>query len=220
MHRKQYSFLFLVAILTLLASVSFQAVAQTDSEAIQHSVLPVKTHPSQGDVREVEGGQAELFRSDAGITMSFRTNELEAGNIYTAWWVIINNPEACADNPCAPGDFLANPDVVGTEVTYADGLYMSDIGRMEFAGSLAAGDVPEGWFGNGLTNPLGAEIIVVIQDHGPAIPDMVEGMINTLREGCTDESVPAPYPDVAKADGAPGPNACALVQVAHFQPPQ
>jgi len=42
-------------------------------------------------------------------------------------------------------------------------------------------------------------------------------MLNTYRSGCTDESLPASFPDTAKADGEPGPNTCALVQAAVFQ---
>jgi len=46
---------------------------------------------------------------------------------------------------------------------------------------------------------------------------MAEMMLNTYRSGCTDESLPASFPDTAKADGEPGPNTCALVQAAVFQ---
>ncbi|MGH2592273.1 MAG: hypothetical protein ACRDGG_02035, partial [Anaerolineae bacterium] len=77
--------------------------------------------------------------------------------------------------------------------------------------------VPGGWFGNGFTNPRGAEIHLVLHDHGPMIPELVANQISTLRGGCTDASVPAAYPPIAKADGIPGPNTCRLVQFAVFQ---
>jgi hypothetical protein len=193
------------------------SAAQESTETVGYTTTAVRTHPSQGDVVDVEGGQAELFSTEAGITMNLRTSGLEEGHIYTAWWVVINNPENCSASPCAPDDVLGNVDGVVTEVTYADGILVTEDREMEFAAALAAGEVPEAWFGNGLTNPMGAEIHIVIQDHGTAIPEIAGDMLNSLRAGCTDESVPAPYPDIAKADGEPGPNTCKLVQFAVFQ---
>jgi len=83
---------------------------------------------------------------------------------------------------------------------------------------LPAGDVENNpWFGNGFTNPTGAEIHLVINDHGPLIPEMADTMLNSYRGGCTDESLPGSFPETAKADGEPGPNTCALVQATIFQ---
>jgi hypothetical protein len=199
MLRNPFVLLLLVVVVLLLASVP--AGAQTDMETVHHTTGVVRTHPSQGDVTEVEGAQAELFSTENGITMNFRTTGLENGHVYTAWWIIFNNPENCAAAPCAPSDI--GGDGVNANVTYADGILVSDEGRMEFAGSLAAGDIPEAWFGDPLSNPLGAEVHLVVHDHGPLIPELAGDMINSLRAGCTDESVPPPYPDNAKADGEP-----------------
>jgi hypothetical protein len=55
----------------------------------------VHTHPSQGEVRDIEGSQAELFVTEEGITINFRTRELEKRHVYTAWIVVLNNPENC-----------------------------------------------------------------------------------------------------------------------------
>jgi hypothetical protein len=77
--------------------------------------------------------------------------------------------------------------------------------------------VDEAWFGNGFTNPMGAEIHVVINDHGLLIPDMADTMLNTYRGGCQDEGLPPPFPATAISDGEPGPNTCRLVQFAIFQ---
>ena len=63
-----------------------------------------------------------------------------------------------------------------------------------------------------------AEIHLVVNDHGPAIPGMVDEMLHTYRGGCTDDSLPPPFPATAKSDGAPGPNTCRLYQSATFQP--
>ena len=110
-----------------------------------------------------------------------------------------------------------NNDGVQGNLTWGDSiLYNGEDGRMTFTAHVAAGDIPEPWYDYGLTNPTGAEIHLVINDHGEFIPEMASTMLNTYRGGCTDESLPPPFPDTAKADGEAGPNACALIQVAIF----
>lgn len=213
MYRRTFLVLGLLVMLVLTVSVS----AQSDMPIVQHTTATVRTHPSQGDVREIEGSRAELFVTEEGMTMNFQTAELEEGHVYTAWVAIINNPENCASNPCAGPDILTNTNNTNTELTYGDGILVGSDLRMEFAGFVPAGDVPEAWYGNGFSNPLGAEIHIVINDHGPLIPELAGSMMNSYRGGCTDESLPAPFPDTAKADGEPGTNTCRLIQFAVFQ---
>lgn len=189
---------------------------ETGATAVHSMSAPVQTHPSQGDVRTVEGGQAQLHVTENGAMFSFRTDELVNGHVYTAWWVVVNNAQACPTVPCAPPDILGEPDLYQSEVTYGDGILVGDDGRMEFAGYLPTGAVAEPWIGNGFTNPVEAEIHIVINDHGPFIPEMASTMLNSYRGGCTDESLPGIFPDTAIADGEPGPNKCALVQFAVF----
>jgi hypothetical protein len=67
---------------------------------------------------------------------------------------------------------------------------------------------------------LGAEIHLVINDHGPMIPEFMPGMIHTYRGGCADSSpFPAIFPATALADGVVGPNTCRLYQAAVFLAP-
>jgi hypothetical protein len=210
-------FTLLMVLLAIVLTVPGLVIAQDSS--VHMTSAGVFTHPSQGDVQPVEGAQATLFTTAAGATMSFRTDLLEDGHVYTAWWVIVNNPEACSASPCPTGEILGNSDLVQAEITQADGILVSEEGAMEFAGFLAAGDVDvdEAWFGNGVTNPMGAEIHIVINDHGPLITDMADTMLNTYRGGCQDEGLPPPFPPTAISDGEAGPNTCRLVQFAIFQ---
>ena len=203
--------LFLMVVLTTVLS------AQSDMPDVQHMTSIVRSHPSQGDVREIEGGQAELFVTQEGITVNFRTTELEEGHVYTAWVAIVNNPENCTASPCVPPDLLNITNNTNAEITFGDGILVGSDQRMSFAGFVTTGIVPEGWFGNEFTNPFGAEIHIVINDHGPLIPELAGTMLNSYRGGCTDDSLPPPFPDSAKADGEPGPNTCRLIQVAVFQ---
>ena len=45
---------------------------------------------------------------------------LEPGNVYTAWWVLANNPEFCEADPCSGGDFIGKAVEGETVVTYAE----------------------------------------------------------------------------------------------------
>jgi hypothetical protein len=63
-----------------------------------------------------------------------------------------------------------------------------------------------------------AEIQLVLNDHGAKLPAYMPEMTHTYRAGCTDASLPGIFPNSAKADGTPGPNACQLYQVAAFEP--
>jgi hypothetical protein len=207
-----------IVLLALVVVLTVPVLVTAQDTTVHMTSADVFTHPSQGDVQPVEGAQATLFTTEAGATMSFRTNLLEDGHVYTAWWVIVNNPEACSAIPCPTSEILGASDLVQAEITQADGILVSEEGVMEFAGFLAAGDVDvdEAWFGNGFTNPMGSEIHIVINDHGLLISDMSNMMLNTYRGGCQDEGLPPPFPPTAISDGEPGPNTCRLVQFAVF----
>jgi len=179
----------------------------------------VVTHPETGAMAPVEGATAHIVRSAEGVTVQMHTMNLEPGNVYTAWWVLANNPDVCEASPCSGADFVGKAADAQTEVAYADGVIVGESGEAHFAAYLPVGEVTDDpWFGNGFTNPAGAEIHLVINSHGPLIPERAGEMLNTYRAGCTDESLPAPFPATAKADGEAGPNTCALVQAAVFQP--
>ena len=176
----------------------------------------VKTHMSRGEVQLVEDARAQLVTSIVGATLSFDTEALQPGHAYTAWWVIINKPEACEGSPCTSKEVLTQTEALDADVGYATGVIADEYGTANFFAHLPLGDIPQNWFGNGFSNPR-AEIHVVINDHGPVIPGQEEEMTSTYRGGCTDESLPGIFPDTAKADGLAGPNACQLYQFAIFQ---
>jgi hypothetical protein len=185
--------------------------------AAQHTPAPVTTHPSQGPVMLVPGAIATLVTTDAGAQMTLRTSGLAPGHPHTVWFVAVNSPDQCASRPCTSADILFNTHIVQADVTYLTGNVVGNNGTAGFGGTIRAGALPDGWFGNGFTNPRGAEIHLILMDHGPKIPSLVANQISTLRGACTDASIPAAFPPAAFADGIPGPNTCRLVQVAIFQ---
>jgi hypothetical protein len=176
----------------------------------------VSWHPQSG-AGLVDGAYATLRAGKSGVSFTLHTNQLKAGNIYTLWFVAINAPENCATSPCTASDILGNTELVRANVTYGAGHVAGGSGQAAFAGQISAGAMPEGWYDIDFSNPLGAEIHLVLNDHGPMIPDLVSNMLHTYRGGCTDASLPPPFPATAKADGTPGPNTCRLYQSAIFQ---
>ncbi len=166
----------------------------------------------------IEGATARLVATDAGASVILRTHGLEPGHAYTLWYVVINNPEACAGTPCTGPDILLNPQV-DAQVTFGAGTVTGNSGRATFAAHMPVGPV-DGWLADRtFHNPRGAEYHFVINDHGPKLAAHMPGMIHTYRGGCSDDSpFPPIFPDTALADGEPGPNRCLLTQVAIFQP--
>lgn len=166
--------------------------------------------------RSIEGAEAQLKTADWGAAMTLRTAELPPGHVVTAWWVVITKPEACSATPCPPGDVIGKSAQVGTQITYADGVVVGADGKAGFRSLLPAGPVGEGWYPASFDNPMTAEIHLVLNDHGPLISGLAPSMLTSYRGGCSDESLPPPFPATAKSDGVPGPNACRLVQDAIF----
>lgn len=166
----------------------------------------------------VEGASASLVATASGATARVQTRDLEPGNAYTLWFVLINNPDQCASHPCTARDIFTNP-AADAQVTYGAGHVVGASGVATFSTHLDAGPV-EGWLPDrSLHNPLGAEYHFVVNDHGPTLADHMPGMIRTYRGGCSDDSpFPPIFPPTALADGDPGPNRCLLYQVAVFQP--
>lgn len=189
--------------------------------ATTHQTEEVNWHAQQaplGNVGEVDGAGARLVRNDNGISFQFHGADLDPGSAYTLWLVVVNNPDACAADPCSAPEIINNP-ATDAQVGWAAGGLAGGSGKLTLAGSAKTGAL-SGWLADrSLGDPYGAEVHLVLNSHGPMIPDMMPGMIKTYRGGCSDASpFPAVFPPNAIADGEVGPNECRLTQVAVFQP--
>lgn len=197
--------------------VSSMAFAQESDEFTANRMTrEMMSHPRTGDVHAISDSEVTLLTNDAGAWFHVTTTGLVEGDVYTVWWVIMNNPDACEARPCVPSDVFGNSEAVEAELTLGDTFLMDAEANVSLAGYLPVGDVESAWFGNGFTNPTGAEIWVVINHHGPLIPEEAGDMLNTYRGGCTDESAGGPFPDAGMEDGDAGPNTCLLSQIAIF----
>lgn len=187
--------------------------------AANERVHPVEFMATEAaPARTIPGTEARLRTDSSGATMTLRTKGLAPGHVTTAWWVIMTNAAACSATPCPPEDVIGRAAEVGTQIVYADGVVNAADGTAKFAAYLPAGKVPTGWYAQDFNAPTRAEIHLVLNDHGPLIPDLAASMLTSYRGGCRDESLPPPFPDSAKADGVAGPNACQLIQDAVFVP--
>jgi hypothetical protein len=195
---------------TLTANASDNTTGNTLTRDVEH--MASDTTPA----KPIDGTTATLMTTNDGATMTMATAELPPGHVTTAWWVLITKPEACEAKPCSAEDVIGRADKVGTQIVYADGAVNSDKGTASFTGFLPKGEVQGGWYPVRFDNPTDAEIHLVLNDHGPLIPDLASPMLTSYRGGCSDESLPPPFPDTAKADGPVGPNTCMLVQDAIF----
>ncbi|MBV7338788.1 hypothetical protein KFU94_63330 [Chloroflexi bacterium TSY] len=188
------------------------------SDTVQLTTSIMKTHPARGDIEVVRGASSALMTDADSATFTVNATELVPGNVYTAWAAIVNKPELCASSPCTgPADILGNPDGVHSDMLYGDGQIADESGRATFKATLHKGLYPGGWFGYGVEDPRHVEIHVVLHDHGAPVEGMTDDMLKTFRGGCTDESLPAAFPEAAFSDGTPGPNACVHYQSTIFQ---
>jgi hypothetical protein len=116
-------------------------------------------------------GTSTLTRTDSGISFSLSTTGLQGGHAVTIWWMVFN--------PNGP-----------LSVQYAAGHVIDEGGAAEFGGYLQEGDT-DGVIndGPGLLDATGANVVLVVRDHGPAKPGIVEQQIHTFgacNPTCTD----------------------------------
>lgn len=113
-------------------------------------------------------GTASLVRTDRGVSMTFRTSEIPAGEAVTIWWVILDEG--------AP-----------VSAQFAAGHVVGGSGLATFAGHLAEGDT-SGCFSpeftaavgcEGLTDAQSQTVILLARFHGPAEPGRIPIQIHT-----------------------------------------
>lgn len=206
-----------VTILLAVIATMLAVMAPASADGADKETATVSWHPQQGKSDTVSGASAQVVRNDNGITYQLRTTGLRPGNAYTLWLVVINNPAFCAGAACTAGEIF-NP-ASDSQVRFASGHVAGGSGQGTFAGHVSEGAL-SGWLSNrGLEDARTAEIHLVVNDHGPALPEFMPDMIHTYRGGCSNASpFPGIFPATALADGEVGPNICRLYQSATFRP--
>jgi len=187
--------------LTLAACDSMGPVDQEHASLVSESAAqgngPASTNAvfKFADLSQV--GSSVLRRSPDAISLNIQTSQLEVGYAYTVWWFVFDRPEFCSPLPEAPGipscglDDVFGDAMVGgpneMEITIlgaADGSVIGSNGRAQYSGTLAKNDATTAILGDGIDNPMTAEVHYVIRSHGPAIPGYIESQITTFNGGC------------------------------------
>ena len=164
-----------------------------------------------------ETGEATLFRTRRGVVANINVEDLNYG-VYTLWWVIWNNPEACGTDGCTDADF-GRPEV-DVDIGYAGGGFVGRRGKLRRTVWLFEGQSLNGFptelgltSGSGLMDAQDSEVHIVVRDHGEPIWGLIRDMRSTFQGGCTYDDLPPSVPEVY---GTPGPNTCVDVAFAVF----
>lgn len=164
-------------------------------------------------------GSSTLVRNDNGVTATLRTTGLTPGHAVTLWAVVFNDPDGCvAGTPvssCGPADAHAGRG--GVSPNHAAGQIVDEDGAASFGAHLRVDDTSRALAGPGLTNPRGAEVILVVKTHGPKIPGLVSDQLHTFAGGCADQS-DAPPEAPPELLGRSDSNDCAEIRISAQSP--
>ncbi len=202
-------------LLKVAATIGLCATTTADA-GIQEAI--VMTHPSQGDVMAVEGSTSTLITGPEGLHISLKTGGLTPGNAYTYWLVVFNDPGECEAETCSGMDALVRTDIVQSDAGYVGGAVVGPDGNLAMTAYQPVGPLNNSFFGRGILDTDDLEVHLILQDHGPIIAGRELEMLSTYRGGCSDESIPPPFPPTARVQGNAGPNQCRMVQFALFPP--
>lgn len=161
-----------------------------------------KTHHSTADIinpiYNTVPGTSTLHRTPNGITVNYRTTGLKPGYVYTLGIAIFNNPEECTQElglgRCDVFDFF-NP-ATGADYIFGGGHLVGESGIGNFSVHLNVDDNSESimeLFGlesaGGLNSGkvFSSQIDLVLRNHGPAQPGLIDEQLSSFNGGCTVE---------------------------------
>lgn len=171
-------------LMTVGLTATLSSVATGVSVAAPAQLSPVAEFPTPTTATPtlVAGAWSSLTTNASGATVTLHTSGLDAGHAITVWWVVFNNPGACNAGHfgfrCGPGD-LANA-AAEPSVLYAAGHVIGSGDSTDFGAHLSRDDTSQALFGPGLINPTGADIHLVVHDHGPADPTLLPAQIHSF----------------------------------------
>jgi hypothetical protein len=169
-----------LALGTTLAIASSTAGPLTAHAApAQSATRPVQLFESP---QLVPNAWSVLVRTDYGVAVTLHTAGLAAGHAVSLVMAVFNNPQACASGVlgfrCGPADLgnaAAEPSLI-----LGPGHVVGASGVTDFGSGLVAGDTSSAIFGPGLLNPRGADIHLVVYDHGSAMSGVTGDLIHSF----------------------------------------
>jgi hypothetical protein len=135
--------------------------------------------PGHSFIADIDGAESTLVRTPNGISVSLQTSGLPAGHAVTMWALIFNDPNACGTGGCHEMNGDLNVPAVQGSVYRVTGHVVGASGS--FAGVVPVGDAANAVRGPGLLDPYGAEIHLIVRDHGVAgTGDLLQQQFNNI----------------------------------------
>jgi len=163
---------------------AFVVISTLSSLTAQAGPASISTAPviHLSDFTLVAGASSKIVRNDNGVTVSVSTT-VDPGT-YTMWMLLWNDPSLCAGSP----GLVCDPAVDALDcVLFTAGHGVGNNGTLNYTGHRGVYD-NSGAIGppcpNGLDNPQGAAIHLIIRGHGPKLPGQVNLQISTVGGGC------------------------------------
>lgn len=203
-----------VVVLVAPAVLALLLVTPAQAGTKQHAQLYWNTPDRMGEA--VDGGTARLDREASGVRVDVKTAGLKSGHAYTLWLVVFNSPDGCVGNPARTlhgAGACAMPDAFspasGASHHRVAGATIGEDGSAAFSSRIRKDAPSELANEPPLENPQGAEYMLVVRDHGPAIAG--SDQTTSLNGGCL-----APVPP---GEGSQGTYMCENEQMANFGAP-
>jgi hypothetical protein len=181
-----------LTLIAALAMIAFGGARDLSARSVAATIAPnVTINPVYWNWDPITiAGSSTLVRTETGVSFTYQTSSLPAGQVVTVWIVVFNNPENCATRPCqAPAD-VDNP-AVQADFLYGGGHVIGGSGRGNFGGHLQAGDASGSGLAElggpavGLLNPFTAEVILALHSHGPAASGQIlKAQLSSFLGGC------------------------------------
>jgi hypothetical protein len=154
----------LVAVLAFALAAAAAPVSAAGKESGTSSVFRIG--PGHTFIADIPGASSTLVRTSHGISVSVKTSGLPAGHAVTVWALIFNDPNACPAGGCQEMNGDLNIAAVQGSVYHVTGHVVGE--TSSFAGFVRDGDAANAARGPGLLDPYGAEIHLIVREHGVA----------------------------------------------------
>ncbi len=181
---------------TAVLTTALPVAAQDEDEAptTQVSTSGVTAFPdTTWGGQPIAGASSSYYAEEDGISATLDTTGLVPGHAITMWWVIFNHPEFCENGEgglrCGEPDLLifGGDEAVEGSVVQAGGQIVGPDGSGHLGSYLAVGDTSDLLIaGPGLSNPLGADVHLVVRDHGPVQAGLFVDQLGSVSGGCTE----------------------------------
>jgi hypothetical protein len=151
----------------LITGIALSAAGPAVAGGSEIGTSPVfSIGPGHTFIDFVPGATSTLVRTSNGISVSLQTSGMPAGHAVTVWALIFNNPSACGAGGCdeSRGD-LGVPAVQGSLQRVTGHVVGTE---SSFAGHLGIGEASQTASGPGLLDPYGAQINLIVREHGVA----------------------------------------------------